>query len=111
MGIRNFEVISIAPALGSITTIANAAAKIAIPPMLNTDLPKFLRCLVAGGNAANLIYIMPTDDAVGSATTGLMLSPANPIELILNVHGYSHIGTAATGAEDTELYLYPLEDF
>jgi hypothetical protein len=40
-----------------------------------------------------------------------MLSPANPIELILNVHGYSHIGTAATGAEDTELYLYPLEDF
>jgi hypothetical protein len=112
MGIRNFPYITIGTGNGLITSsISLTASKIAIPAMSNLTLPKFLHCIALGGTAGNLVFIMPTNDTVGSAATGMVLSPDNPRSVILNVHGFSHIGTDATGTADSDLYLYPLEDF
>jgi hypothetical protein len=112
MGIRNFEVISIAPGTGSQTAnVSTTASKVAIPTMENGDLPKFLYCIAMEGTAGNAVFIMPTNDTNGDSVTGFPLFVDNPIGIIINVHGYSHIGTDATGGSDSTLYLYPLEDF
>ncbi len=111
MGKLNFPVISIAPATGSTTTISSSGTAVAIPPMSNGDLPKYVFCVATGGTAGAFVTMEPKTSAViGAIGTGLPLVTDSGIPVILNVHGYSHIGCDST-VSDIELRLYPLEDF
>jgi hypothetical protein len=113
MGNRNFPVISIGEQTGTREATVGAAGKIAIPTMESGTKPKFLYCVAIGGTSTNIITISPTQDTNGAEATGLALTPANPVGVILNVHGFTHIGfDEVTGGDGTtDLYLYPLEDF
>ena len=112
MGKLNFPVISIGELTGSVTaSVSLTAAAVVIPTMANGTLPKFLYCIAVGGTAGNYVVISPTTGAVGDETTGIPLVIDNPIGIILNVHGFSHIGTEAVGTADSDLHLIPLEDF
>ena len=112
MGKLNFPVIHIGVANGTATAAISAAGKIAIPTMESGALPKFLRIVAMGPTAETLVSVSPTQDANGSFATGLPLNTSRPEGIILNVHGFSHIGYEDDGgAGDAKLYLYPLEDF
>jgi hypothetical protein len=111
MGKLNFPVISIGDKTGTVELNVAAAGKIAIPTMENGALPKFVHVVLMGATG-QLVAVCPTVDANGAAATGLPLSTDNPEGIILNVHGFSHIGFEdIAGAGTSDLYLYPLEDF
>jgi hypothetical protein len=109
MGIRNFPCISPGDKLGVNQSVAAAGQK-AIPVMGNGALPKFLYVL-ATGPAGGLMSVSPTIGANGAFATGLPLFFDNPIGVILNVHGFTHIGYEDDGATVGTLWLTPLEDF
>jgi hypothetical protein len=112
MGIRNFAAISIGEQTGVRVASVAAAGKVAIPTMEGGVAPKFVHVCAVGGTSTNIISVSPTQDTNGAIATGIPLSPLNPAGMILNVHGFTHIGYEDNGGgENTDLYIYPLEDF
>jgi hypothetical protein len=112
MGIRNFKTISIAP--GTVGTVTGIGAPL-IPTLPNGDRPKFLWVHVSPGTASgNVIFVTPNATAAGgSAVTGFAIYADNNRGIILNVHGYSHLGYQKSAGSDSSsrINLIPLEDF
>jgi hypothetical protein len=110
MGSLNFPVISIGDKRGNrIQGVSVDPDRVAIPTMANGDLPKFLYVVITAGGAGEYVTVSPTLDADGSIDTGIPLNTEGG-GIILNVHGFTHIGTEASDVNQN-ISLYPLEDF
>jgi hypothetical protein len=110
MGGLNFAAIRVGDGTGTHQTNVAAAGKIAIPTMEGGGAPKYVYVAALGGTDTNVISVSPTQDTNGAIASGFPLSPIGP-PVILNVHGYSHIGYEDSGAGDSAIHLVPLEDF
>jgi hypothetical protein len=112
MGIRNFPLISIGVEQGVTTAAIAAPGNIAIPTMTNGDSPKFLALTVVDGVAGDWIVVSPQVAATnGVLATGFAMNAISGNTIILNVHGFSHIGFEDGAGVVCQLNLYPLEDF
>lgn len=112
MGKRDFEYISIGVEQGVTTGVIAAAGNIAIPTMSNGSLPKFLALVLVDGALGDWIVISPQVAATnGALATGFAMNAVVNNRLILNVHGFSHIGFEDGVGAVCLLNLYPLEDF
>ena len=114
MSIDNFHVISIGTHTSTSSGLITGSSSMAIPTMENTSLPKFVHIRAFGGAAGDLISVAPdTSAAGGTFANGFVMSGINSDEIILNVHGYSHIvfDEIAAGAGGTSIQVTPLEDF
>ena len=112
MGIRNFPYITIGVQQGTTTAAIAAAGNAAIPPMTNGTLPKFLALTVVDGAVGDWIVVSPQVAATnGTLATGFAMNAVVDNTIILNVHGFSHIGYEDGVGAVCLLNLYPLEDF
>jgi hypothetical protein len=112
MSIDNFHVISIGTDQGDQELTISAPGWIAIPTMSSGIAPKFLHISIHSGTVTNVITVTPDiDENNGSNLTGFALCQNGFAAVILNVHGFSHIGFDEIGDGTSGLQLYPLEDF
>ena len=114
MGIRNFPVITIGTDTSLVQAVATAG-NVAIPNTEGGSGPKYLHIKAYGPSTATLDdQITVTPDVAannGAFATGFLLFPSRGDEIILNVHGYTHIGFDEVGAATSSIKLTPLEDY
>lgn len=110
MGRLNFPALQLGNNKGVVEEgVFAAPGVVAIPKMENGQYPKFLYLATVLGTSRAWVTVTPTLGGNGAIATGLPLVTGNA-GIILNVHGYTHIGTEGSTA-DCNLHLYPLEDF
>ncbi len=112
MGIRNFPVITVGTDTSTHQSVSGAGA-VSIPNLQSGENPKFLRIKAYGGDAVEDFVSVTPDIAANSGVfaTGMVLSLFYGDVVILNVHGYSHIGFDIQGTGGGTIDLAPLEDF
>lgn len=116
MGIRNFPVITIGTDTATTVGGIAAAGNVAIPNTQGGSGPKYLHIKAFDNTAAPAIdtFISVTPDIAannGAFATGFILSAYYFDEIILNVHGCTHIGYDKIGTNSPDLQLTPLEDY
>jgi hypothetical protein len=113
MGIRNFPVITIGTDTSLTVANISASGSVAIPTTHGGVGPKYLYIHSYGGTD-NTAYISFTPDVAantGTFATGFVMWAFEKGEtIILNVHGYSHIGYDFLGT-NPDFQLTPLEDY
>lgn len=114
MGIRNFPVITLGTDTGVVEAVA-AAGNVAIPNTQGGGGPKYLHIKAYGPSTATAdeqITVTPDIAANnGAFATGYLLYPHLGDEVILNVHGCTHIGYDEVGDASCSIKLTPLEDY
>lgn len=106
----NAPVISIGLGEGAVEGNANGTGTITIPKTAGGVQPKFIYVSWSAGTDTNRVSIAPGGTAPADET-GFVLTVKNCAAVILNVHGYTELSWAETGAGNSNLAVYPLSDF
>jgi hypothetical protein len=111
MGRRNFKAVAITP---GVNPAMGAADNRTIPTLPGGRLPKFLLLTPRPGIASNIYFVRLSagaSDGDNSVDFPIWADSHRPI--ILNCHGYSHIGWEKSAASDVNgaLAVIPLSNF
>lgn len=81
--------------------------------LLGGVMPKFVLIATARGVVGDAITVSPqVGDVDGASSSGIPLVNGASNRIILNVHGYTHIGFDNVGANvNNDLFIIPLADF